>query len=320
MSGAVFEGSYVALCGGVGGAKLALGLSRILCAGQLSIVVNTADDFEHFGLSVSPDLDTVAYTLAGRVNPATGWGLANESWRFMEAVGQLGGETWFNLGDTDLATHAVRSARLAGGARLTEVTAGIAAALGIVPALLPATDERLRTMVETDEGTLPFQRYFVGRRCEPAVASLRYENAENTRPTAEVKAALAAPDLQAIIICPSNPFLSIDPILAIPGYRAMIRAAGVPVIAISPIIAGQSIKGPLAKIMREMGMPADVQSIAAHYRGLIDILVVDEQDRDARVEGLDIRVARTLMTTLEDRVALATATLEMARGDARVPG
>lgn len=320
MSGSPFEGSYVALCGGVGGAKLALGLSRILGAGQLSIVINTADDFEHFGLWVSPDIDTVTYTLAGRVNTATGWGRANESWRFMEAVEQLGGETWFNLGDTDLATHAVRSARLAAGARLTEITAGIATALGVVPVLLPATDERIRTMVETDEGTLPFQHYFVGRKCEPAVSSLRYENAENTSPTVDVRAAFAASDLQAIIICPSNPFLSIDPILAIPGYREMIRAAGVPVIAVSPIIAGKSIKGPLAKMLREMGMPADVQSIAAHYQGLIDSLVVDEQDRDALAAGVDIRAAKTLMTTLEDRVALATATLEMARGGERLMG
>ncbi len=303
----------MALCGGVGGVKLALGLSRVLAADQLSVVINTADDFEHFGLAISPDIDTVTYTLAGRVNPATGWGLAEESWRFMAAVGQLGGETWFNLGDTDLATHAVRTAALAAGATLTEVTARIALALGVKTPLLPATDDPIRTIVETDEGTLPFQRYFVGRRCEPVIRALRFDYADNARPSPEVVAALAAQDLGAIILCPSNPFLSIDPILAIPGYREMIARSGVPVIAISPIIGGQSIKGPLAKMMAELGIPVDARSIAAHYDGLIDVLIVDEEDAGLSVPGLEIRAAKSLMTTLADRDRLALATLAIAR-------
>ena len=313
MTPAPFQGSVVALCGGVGGAKLALGLSRVLAADQLSVVINTADDFEHFGLAISPDIDTVTYTLAGRVNPATGWGLAEESWRFMAAVGQLGGETWFNLGDTDLATHAVRTAALAAGATLTEVTARIALALGVKTPLLPATDDPIRTIVETDEGTLPFQRYFVGRRCEPVIRALRFDYADNARPSPEVVAALAAQDLGAIILCPSNPFLSIDPILAIPGYREMIARSGVPVIAISPILGGQSIKGPLAKMMAELGIPVDARSIAAHYDGLIDVLIVDEEDAGLSVPGLEIRAAKSLMTTLADRDRLALATLAIAR-------
>jgi len=313
MTLASFNGSVVALCGGVGGAKLALGLSRVLAAEKLSIVINTADDFEHFGLAISPDIDTVTYTLAGRVNPATGWGLAEESWRFMAAVGQLGGETWFNLGDTDLATHAVRTAALAAGARLTEVTARIALALGVGTTLLPATDDPIRTIVETDEGTLPFQRYFVGRKCEPAVRALRFDHANTARPTPEVAAALAAPDLAAIILCPSNPFLSIDPILAIPGYHEMIAHAKVPVIAVSPIIGGRSIKGPLAKMMAELGLPVDARSIAAHYGDLIDVLIVDNEDAGLSLPGLHIRAATTLMTTLADRDGLALATLAIAK-------
>ena len=313
MTSAPFQGSVVALCGGVGGVKLALGLSRVLAADQLSVVINTADDFEHFGLSISPYIDTVTYTLAGRVNPATGWGLAEESWRFMAAVGQLGGETWFNLGATDLATHAVRTAALAAGATLTEVTARIALALGVKTPLLPATDDPIRTIVETDEGTLPFQRYFVGRRCEPVIRALRFDYADNARPSPEVVADLAAHDLGAIILCPSIPFLSIDPILAIPGYREMIARSGVPVIAISPIIGGQSIKGPLAKMMAELGIPVDARSIAAHYDGLIDVLIVDAEDAGLSVPGLEIRAAKSLMTTLADRDRLALATLAIAR-------
>ncbi|MBY6058765.1 2-phospho-L-lactate transferase [Leisingera daeponensis] len=306
-----FEGKIAALCGGVGGAKLALGLSCVLAPEQLSIIVNTADDFEHLGLSISPDIDTVTYTLSETVNPETGWGRKDESWRFMESLERLGGETWFSLGDTDLATHAIRTARLSGGARLTEVTRDIARALGIAVPILPATDDRLRTIVETDEGALPFQRYFVGRRCQPRALSLRYENAQNAALTPQVVAALEAPDLAAIVICPSNPFLSVDPILAIPDARARIRAAGVPVIAVSPIIGGRAVKGPLSKMMQEFGQPSDVDSIARHYADLADVLIVDEADRDTAFEGPVKHVAKTLMNTLQDRIALAAVVLDL---------
>lgn len=314
MSHALFSGKVAALCGGVGGAKLALGLCHVLEPDQLSIIVNTADDFEHLGLSISPDIDTVVYTLSQQVNPSTGWGRSDETWRFMEALERLGGTTWFNLGDTDLATHAFRTGRLASGARLTEITREIAQAYGIKVPILPATDDRIRTIVETDEGALPFQRYFVGRRCEPAVRSLRYENASNTRPTPEVIAALEAPDLAAVVICPSNPFLSVEPILAIPGIRERIAGRGVPVVAVSPIIAGKSIKGPLGKMMAEFGLPADVKTIADHYRELADIIIVDEADRNATFNGPEKHVTATLMRTLSDKIALAGFVLTAISG------
>jgi len=312
MSQTWSSGTIVALCGGVGGAKLALGLSHILPSDQLSVIVNTADDFEHLGFSISPDIDTVTYTLSDLVNPETGWGRKDESWRFMEALGDLGGETWFNLGDTDLATHVQRTARLSGGARLTEVTRDIARAMGIKVPILPVTDDKVRTMVETDEGSLQFQRYFVGRRCEPVVHSLRFDNVQNTRLTPEVVAALEAPDLAAIVICPSNPFLSVDPILAITGARELIRDRDVPVIAVSPIIGGKAIKGPLAKMMAEFGMPLDVASIAQHYAGLADVLVVDNADAGVVFEGPKKCVSKTLMTTLQDKIALAKVVLDIA--------
>jgi LPPG:FO 2-phospho-L-lactate transferase len=208
----------------------------------------------------------------------------------------------------------LRTGRLAGGARLSDVTREIARALGVRVAVLPATDDPLRTVLETDEGTLAFQRYFVGRQCRPAVRAIRYENAPEARPTPEVLDALAAPDLAAVVICPSNPFLSVDPILAIPGLRARIAARGVPVIAVSPIIAGRAIKGPLARMMGDLGLPVDVAGIAGHYRGLADLLVVDEADRAARFEGPQKHVAATLMTTQGDRIALARDLLGVIGG------
>ncbi|MBJ3776619.1 2-phospho-L-lactate transferase [Acuticoccus mangrovi] len=308
MSG---RGSVVALCGGIGGAKLALGLSHVVPAKKLSIIVNVGDDFRHFGLAVSPDVDTVLYTLSGRVNPATGWGRNEETWRFMEAVGELGGETWFNLGDTDLAMHAVRTARLAAGARPTEITAAFARALGIAPAILPATDAHVPTVVETDEGVLPFQRYFVGLRCAPVVRTLRYHAADEAEPTPEVKAALNAPDLAAIILCPSNPYLSIDPMLAIPGLRYALATAKAPTIAVSPLVGGDAVKGPLAKMMDELGHARTSATILAHYGDLVDLLLLDERDA---AEATDPRmaVAKTMMVTLEDRIALARACLAAA--------
>lgn len=304
-------GRVVALCGGIGGAKLALGLSHVVPADRLSIVVNTGDDFRHFGLHVSPDVDTVLYTLSGRANPETGWGRAGESWRFMETVAEIGGETWFSLGDTDLALHAVRTARLAAGETLTEITRDIAASFGIGPAILPATDDACATVVETDEGALPFQRYFVERRCEPIVRSIRFEGSQAAAPSAAVSAALQSPDLAAIVICPSNPYLSIDPMLAIPGLRDLIAGAAAPVVAVSPLVGGRAIKGPLAKIMGELGTELTPAAVLAHYDGLVDRLVVDEEDR-GQADGPRMRVAQTLMTSLDDRIALARTVLEIA--------
>ncbi|MEQ8347208.1 MAG: 2-phospho-L-lactate transferase [Sneathiellaceae bacterium] len=304
-------GRIVALCGGVGGAKLALGLTHVVPSDRLTIVVNTGDDFRHCGLHVSPDIDTVLYTLSGRANQETGWGRANESWRFMAAMAEVGGETWFALGDTDLALHAARTARLAAGDSLTAITRDIAARFGIAAGILPATDQPVATIVDTDEGSLPFQRYFVERRCAPRIRAIRFAGAPGAVPTEEVRSALAAPDLAAIVICPSNPYLSIDPILAIPGMRNLVAGSAAPVVAVSPLVGGQAVKGPLAKIMGELGRDLVPASILDHYDGLVDVLLVDRQDA-AHARDPRMRLAQTLMTSLDDRIALARSVLETA--------
>ncbi len=315
MSGAARSGErWVALCGGVGGAKLALGLARVLAAEKLTIVVNTGDDFRHLGLHVSPDIDTVLYTLAGLSNTELGWGLAGETWRFMEGVERLGGPTWFRLGDQDLATHAIRTAMLAEGQSLSEVTAYLARSLGVGPAIVPMSDERVATEVETNEGTLAFQTYFVGRRAEPVVKAIRFEGADEARPAGGALEAMADDDLAGIIICPSNPWLSIDPLLAIPGWRDLLAARRVPCIAVTPLVGGQAVKGPTAKIMAELGLPLDVAAIVDHYAGLIDGFVLDAVDKDrAGALKLPTLVTNTMMRTLEDRIALAEATLGFCR-------
>lgn len=305
------SGSVVAFCGGIGGAKLALGLTHVVPADKLTIVVNTGDDFRHFGLHVSPDVDTVLYTLSGRANPETGWGRAGESWRFMETVGDLGGETWFALGDTDLALHAVRTARLDQGDTLTAITRDLATVMGIEAAVLPATDHRLATVVETDAGLLPFQRYFVERKCAPVVRAIRFDGADTALPGERVQAALTAPDLSAIVICPSNPYLSIDPILAIPGMRGLIEAAAAPVVAVSPLVGGTAVKGPLAKIMGELDRSLTHASVLDHYDGLVGTLLVDRMDAPGTADRR-MRIAPTLMTSLADRIALARCVLEAA--------
>jgi LPPG:FO 2-phospho-L-lactate transferase len=256
----------LAICGGVGGAKLALGLYRVLPPRHLALCVNTGDDFEHLGLHVSPDLDTVMYTLAGIENPETGWGRRGETWTFMQALEALGGETWFRLGDGDLATHVERTRRLGRGESLTAVTGDFARRLGIEAELLPMSDDAVRTLVETSEGTLPFQRYFVARRCEPAVSRIIFEGAERAIPNARVMALLRSPDLALVVICPSNPYLSVDPILALPALRQALEDRIAPAVAISPLIGGQAVKGPTAKIMAELGAPRTQASIARHYR------------------------------------------------------
>ena len=244
---------YVALSGGVGGAKLSLGLAQLL-GERLTVIVNTGDDFEHLGLHISPDVDTALYTLAGVVNPETGWGRRDETWTFMAALQQLGGPGWFKLGDADLATHIERTRRLRSGETLTSITAHLAQSFGVKSRILPMCDEALRTVVETDQGPLAFQDYFVREQCRPTVRAIRFDGAQAAKPSPQVRAALADPALAGIIICPSNPWLSVDPILAVPGLREAIRASGAPVIAVSPIIAGKAVKGPTAKIMRELNL------------------------------------------------------------------
>ncbi len=301
----------VALCGGVGGAKLALGLERLIGA-DLTVIVNTGDDFEHLGLHVSPDIDTVVYTLGGLSDLERGWGRADESWNFMEALGALGGETWFRLGDRDLAMHVERSRALRGGISLTEFTVATARRLGIAASILPMSDDRVETMVITAEGALPFQRYFVGLQCAPVVKRLEFSNAERAAATGQVLAALRNPDLAAIIICPSNPYLSVDPILAVSDIRRALDEVTAPIIAVSPLIGGQAVKGPTAKIMAELGVPADSASIARHY-GFIDGLIIDETDRaEAGKIDLRVQVTSTWMRSLEDRERLAADCLNFA--------
>ena len=308
-------GKVLALCGGVGGAKLALGLYRVLGPHKLILCVNTGDDFTHLGLHVSPDLDTVMYTLAGLDNPETGWGRRGETWTFMRALEALGGETWFRLGDGDLATHVERTRRLAGGENLTAVTGDFSRRLRIGAELLPMSDDPVRTLVETSEGTLPFQRYFVARCCEPAVSRIFFEGGEQARPNPQVMAALRSPELALVVICPSNPYLSVDPILALPTLRRALEDRAAPAVAISPLIGGQAVKGPTAKIMAELGVPQTQASIARHYDGLIDGIMIDSADHaEAANLPLTTRSSRILMTSLEDRKRLAREALEFGAG------
>lgn len=306
--------TYLALTGGVGGAKLCLGFAHELAAGQIAFVVNTGDDFEHLGLHIAPDLDTLTYTLSGLSNPELGWGRRDESWNFITAFGELGGETWFNLGDADLAIHLRRTEMLRAGSGLGEVTAKLTAALGITHLMLPMSDDPVRTRVHTEAGTLAFQHYFVRERCAPAVTGFEFAGAEHARPTAAIMQRLAEPSLAAIFICPSNPYVSIDPILAVPGLRDALANAPAPVIAVSPIVDGAAIKGPTAKMMRELSVPATAPAVAAHYAGLIDGFILDERDAAARAEvealGIATIVAETVMLTLDDRIALARTALD----------
>ena len=308
-----YEKRVVALSGGIGGAKLALGLSRIVPGDDLVIVANTGDDFEHLGLRISPDLDTLMYTLAGLANLDAGWGRTGETWTFMAALERLGGEAWFLLGDGDLATHVERTRRLAAGEALSAITADFCRRLGAHPRLLPMSDQSVRTVVRTPDGEIDFQRWFVERRCEPVVRSLRFAGIEDARPHAEWMRKIVNPETAAIVICPSNPFISVDPILALPGVKEALRDAPAPVIAVSPIIGGDAVKGPTAKMMRELGLPVTAHAIAAHYAGLIDGYVLDEADAgEADRIAVPCRVTATLMRTERDKVRLAAEVLRFA--------
>ena len=305
---------YLAITGGVGGAKLALGLCHLLPPAALSLVVNTGDDFEHLGLHVAPDLDTLMYTLAGLSNPGTGWGRVGESWQCLETLRTLGGEAWFRLGDRDLAVHLQRSARLRSGASLSVVTAELFAALGIAHRAMPMSDQPVRTLVHCDAGTLAFQHYFVREHCAPRVSGFSFAGADSAHPAPGVLEALADPALRGVIICPSNPFLSVDPILAVPGLREAITACRAPVIAVSPIVAGAALKGPTAKIMEEMALPQTAATVAAHYGDLIDGFIIDHSDHELLAEiaadRLRVTSAQSVMVTLDDKINLAHTALE----------
>lgn len=255
-------GNCIALSGGVGGAKLALGLSKVLASNQLDIIANTGDDFEHIGLYICPDLDTVTYTLADLSNKELGWGQAGETWDFLNALETLGGESWFRLGDRDMATHVFRTQALKTGSSLSEATAQITQRLGIEHRIIPMCDMPVATKVKVESGDLmAFQHYFVRDRCEPVVTGFEFAGIDDASPSAGFETALSNSDLGCIIICPSNPFVSVDPVLKLPGVMAAIEAAKAPIIAVSPIVGGQAIKGPAAKMMKELGMPQSALEI-----------------------------------------------------------
>ncbi len=305
---------YLAITGGVGGAKLALGLSKLLSPDELAFIVNTADDFEHLGLHISPDIDTLVYTLADQNNLATGWGRRDESWHFMSALAALGGETWFRLGDKDLAMNVERSRRLKRGDSLGQVTAALAKSLGVAHEILPMSNDPVRTLVHTEDGRMDFQDYFVRQRCSPVVSGFDYRGAASARVHPGIQEWLGCAQLAGIILCPSNPFISIDPILSLPGLREALRDSAVPVIAISPIVGGEALKGPLRKMMREMSVPTKASWVAGHYRDFLDGFVIDSTDESlaSEVEAMGIATTTTnvVMKTLSDRVQLAETSLE----------
>jgi LPPG:FO 2-phospho-L-lactate transferase len=299
------------LAGGVGGAKLVDGLAQILNGDDLSVIVNTGDDLEHFGLYISPDVDTVCYTLAGLSNPQTGWGMADETWQVIQQIGRLGGPTWFNLGDRDLATHLERTRRMRVGETLSQITQVFCDAWGVRTRVLPMSDQRVATIVQTrDEGELAFQDYFVARRCEPVVTGFRFEGIELARPAPGVLEALENAD--AIILAPSNPWVSIAPILAIPGVLDMLRRK--PTIAISPIIGGKALKGPAAKMYQELGIEPSAAVVAWQYRSFLDGFMLDRSDEKDASEidrwGIILNSTDVIMTDVPDRRRLADEALQ----------
>jgi LPPG:FO 2-phospho-L-lactate transferase len=309
-----------ALAGGVGGAKLADGLARCLPPENLTIIVNTGDDFQHFGLTICPDLDTVCYTLAGIANPETGWGQTAESWSVLEEINLLGGPTWFRLGDRDLGLHLERTRCLREGETLSQITRRLCLLWGIHPKVIPMSDDSIPTSVYTmDEGELPFQEYFVHRQCSPRVTGFRYNNVESAHPAPGVLEALNEADL--VVICPSNPWVSVGPILAVPGIRAALENQRVA--AVSPIIGGQAVKGPAAKMYAELGIEPSALSVARHYGSLLAGFVLDEVDRELEgtiiALGIQPLIVNTLMKTPAERQRLAQQVLAFGSNLEKLP-
>jgi LPPG:FO 2-phospho-L-lactate transferase len=308
--------SVVALSGGVGGAKLADGLYQALEPDTLTLIVNTGDDFDHHGLRICPDIDTALYTLAGIANEATGWGVANDTWTALDMLRRYGVDTWFQVGDRDFATHILRTERLRAGATLSEAVAEMAVALGIHAAILPMADEPVPTVVRTPAGGLAFQEYFVRRRHEDDALDVRYEGADAAHPAVGTPKALA--EAEVILLCPSNPFVSLGPILAVAGMRDLVRSATAPRVAVSPIIGGKALKGPADRMLATMGHEVSAWGVAAWYGDLLDGMVIDAQDAllAPRIEALGLRtlVTNTIMASVEDRVQLARDVLQFASG------
>lgn len=307
----------LALSGGVGGAKLVSGLAAVCPPDTLAAVVNTGDDFDYLGLRICPDLDSVMYATAGLNDTVRGWGRRDESWAFHGTLPQLGFESWFQLGDRDLATHVLRTEWLRQGASLSEVTGRLCGALGLRARLLPMSDTPVSTLVETDGGELAFQDYFVRQRCEPAIRGVRFAGADSAEPPPALAEVLASPALAGIVICPSNPFVSIDPILAVAGIRRALEARRVPAVAVSPLVAGKAVKGPAAKMMAELGYEVSSASVAQHYVGLIDAMLIDSRDIDqaaaVAATGIRVAVADTLMSDPAAQARVAHATLSLLR-------
>jgi LPPG:FO 2-phospho-L-lactate transferase len=302
----------VALAGGVGGSKMVNGLAQILAPENLFIIANTGDDFEHLGLYISPDLDTIMYRLAGVNNPQTGWGRVDETWQMMAALRDLGGPTWFNLGDKDLANNLLRTQWLREGHPLSWVTAQLCQRFGVAQRLVPMTDSPVRTIVHTDQGQLEFQDYFVRHRCEPRVEKLTYKGADTAEFNPAISTAIRRADL--IVVTPSNPLLSIDPILSLPGMSQLISSTAAPKIAISPIIGGAAVKGPVAKIMRELEMEVSPLGVALHLEHILKGFVLDSIDQKlrARIEDLGLKAmcTDTLMHSAQDQARLAREVVE----------
>lgn len=298
----------LAITGGIGGAKLARGLAEVLDVEEVLFAVNTGDDFEHLGLHISPDVDTLCYTLADMSNKELGWGRADETWNFMTAMRQLGGEDWFNLGDRDLALHHARSQMLADGASLNEVTDYIRQAFDIAHRIAPMSDDPVRTVVHTNKGSLAFQHYFVRDKCAPTVTGFDFSGIEEAKPNPMILDWLTSST--GVIICPSNPFVSVDPLLKLTGMTEALKSSPGPVIAVSPIVGGLAIKGPTAKMMDELKIPATAEQVAEHYSNLLEGFLLDEVDH-ALHGRLDIptTVAPSVMHSLQDRIDLALACL-----------
>ena len=309
------QGKVLALCGGVGGAKLAYGLSKIVPPKDIVFLVNTGDDFIHFDLNISPDLDTVMYTLAELNDPKKGWGLRDETWNNLESLKEYGVDTWFKLGDKDLATHIRRTQLLKDGKKLSDVTKSLSQSLGVQHIILPMSEKPIQTIVKTDQGELAFQEYFVKYQCAPKVKKISYVGCETAEVPIYLKELINKNIFSGVIICPSNPYLSVDPILSINEIKTFLLETDIPILAVSPIIANDSIKGPTSKIMREMNIDPSVESIAQHYSGLIDVLVIDHKDTSCQpiTDSMTYVADSIYMSNSEEKISLATNCLEQIK-------
>lgn len=305
------------LAGGIGASKFLIGLAGVIPPEDITIIANTGDDIELYGLRISPDIDTVTYTLARLINEDTGWGLAGDTFESLRWMARYGEPIWFNLGDRDLATHIYRTEQLKSGHSLSEVTDHIRRSLGVGSKIIPMTDSYTPTRVVTDEGEMHLQEYFVRRRCEPRVRELRFDNIGSARPAAGIEQAILESD--AVIVCPSNPFISINPILAVPGIRDTLRKTKANVIAITPVIGGRAVKGPTADMLGDLGHEVSARGVAALYSDFIKLFVLDETDKGIQPEieslGLKVAVTDTLMKTIEDKRRLARQVIEFFSSD-----